>query len=92
MCDSKDQLAYALNAYYNDQKKAKDACSFKGQAKTQTATKNSNCSALASSPGSNSTGSSGSKDNGAAGTRGGALTLGGLCSTVALVSAGMLLL
>ncbi|KAJ6445227.1 1,3-beta-glucanosyltransferase [Purpureocillium lavendulum] len=57
MCASKDQLAYVLNAYYQNQNKASNACDFNGQAKTQTATKESNCKALASSPGSNGTGS-----------------------------------
>ena len=36
MCEPKAQLAHVLDAYYKSQKKAKDACDFKGSAKTQT--------------------------------------------------------
>ncbi|KAK3366170.1 Glucanosyltransferase-domain-containing protein [Lasiosphaeria ovina] len=32
MCNSTQQLGYVLDQYYNDQKKASDACSFQGQA------------------------------------------------------------
>ncbi|KAK8054486.1 hypothetical protein PG994_009553 [Apiospora phragmitis] len=31
-CNAKEQLGYVLNAYYKNQKGAKDACDFKGQA------------------------------------------------------------
>lgn len=49
MCNDQEKLAYVLDAYYNSQKKAKDACDFDGSAQVQTAGSDSSCSnALAS--------------------------------------------
>ncbi|KAF5663179.1 putative beta (1-3) glucanosyltransferase gel3p [Fusarium heterosporum] len=43
MCDNDAKLAYILDAYYNDQKKAADACDFKGLATTQKAKSEDTC-------------------------------------------------
>ncbi|KAJ4302031.1 hypothetical protein N0V88_002164 [Collariella sp. IMI 366227] len=45
MCDPEQQLGYVLNEYYNAQKQAKDACSFKGKATVTTPEDDSKCSA-----------------------------------------------
>lgn len=39
MCNVKDQLAFALDKYYSEQKKAATACSFSGSASTKATTK-----------------------------------------------------
>jgi hypothetical protein len=43
MCDNEAKLAYILDAYYKDQKKAADACDFKGKATTQKAQNEDSC-------------------------------------------------
>ncbi|KAM0244136.1 hypothetical protein ACHAP5_006519 [Fusarium lateritium] len=43
MCDNDAKLAYILDAYYQDQNKAADACDFKGKATTQKAESESSC-------------------------------------------------
>lgn len=92
MCADQDKLAFVLNAYYQKLNKASDACDFNGQAKTQAATKEGNCTAASTTP-KNST-----SDNfavmGAPLAR--AFALGevsvGLYLVVALVGAGMVAL
>ncbi|EFY92020.1 hypothetical protein J3458_019001 [Metarhizium acridum] len=44
MCSDEEKLAYVLDAYYNSQKKAKDACDFDGSAQTQSANSDASCS------------------------------------------------
>jgi hypothetical protein len=61
MCNSVDQLAYVLNAYYESQDKDSTACDFDGKAETQTASTGDNCTALAES--SNTTSDSSSSSN-----------------------------
>lgn len=60
MCNAKEQLDYAFNAYYQDQLnqgKGASACDFKGAATTQAAASPSgNCKALLSQAGSGGTG------------------------------------
>lgn len=58
MCDPKDQLSFALNAYYEGQKKASGACSFKGSAtlKQAAATAAPSCSPLIAQAGKDGTG------------------------------------
>ncbi|GJN76491.1 1,3-beta-glucanosyltransferase gas1 [Purpureocillium lilacinum] len=43
MCSDADKLNYVLDAYYSKLNKAKDACDFKGQATTQSPSKDSSC-------------------------------------------------
>ncbi|RGP63400.1 putative beta 1-3 glucanosyltransferase gel3p [Fusarium longipes] len=45
MCDNEAKLAYILDAYYQEQNKAADACDFKGKATTQKAQDQSSCKA-----------------------------------------------
>ncbi|TEA16957.1 1,3-beta-glucanosyltransferase [Colletotrichum sidae] len=55
MCDDEQKLAYVLDAYYKNQKKASTACDFDGQAQTGTPSSDSSCeSALASAAAANS--------------------------------------
>lgn len=58
MCAPKEQLAFALNAYYEGQKKASDACDFKGSAtvKKAASTTAANCASLMSQAGKDGTG------------------------------------
>ncbi|KND93684.1 1,3-beta-glucanosyltransferase gel4 [Tolypocladium ophioglossoides CBS 100239] len=49
MCADQDKLAFVLNAYYQSLNKAADACDFNGQAKTQAASSQGNCTTLATS-------------------------------------------
>jgi hypothetical protein len=44
MCNDQEKLAYVLDAYYTNQKKAKDACDFDGSAVLQSANTDSSCS------------------------------------------------
>jgi len=54
MCGSKEKLGYVLDQYYKQQKSAKDACGFDGQATLQSANSDSSCkSALASASSAN---------------------------------------
>jgi len=57
MCDSYHQLSFAMNGYYNDNKKAASACDFNGNATTQAASTASSCSSVLSAAGSAGTGS-----------------------------------
>ncbi|KAI1454223.1 carbohydrate-binding module family 43 protein [Annulohypoxylon moriforme] len=43
MCNAKDQLAHVLNAYYQNQNSAADACDFNGAAKVVSAKTDSSC-------------------------------------------------
>lgn len=58
MCQPKEQLAFALNAYYNSQKKAANACDFKGSAtiKQAAATTPAACDSLLKQAGDAGTG------------------------------------
>ncbi|KAF1976994.1 1,3-beta-glucanosyltransferase gel4 precursor [Bimuria novae-zelandiae CBS 107.79] len=58
MCTPKEQLAFALNAYYKSQNKAKDACDFKGSAtlKQAAATAAASCGTLLQQAGEDGTG------------------------------------
>ena len=58
MCAPKEQLAFALNAYYEGQNKAKDACGFKGSAtiKQAAATTAAGCGTLLAQAGKEGTG------------------------------------
>lgn len=57
MCGVKDQLAFALNKYYDEQDKDASACSFSGSAKTQATTKaTGTCSAQIKEAGTAGTG------------------------------------
>ena len=58
MCTPKEQLAFALNAYYKAQNEASDACGFKGAAtlKKPAATTAAACGALLKQAGSDGTG------------------------------------
>jgi hypothetical protein len=57
MCDAYQQLSFAMNSYYNDNKKAATACDFNGNATTQAASTASSCSSVLSAAGSAGTGS-----------------------------------
>lgn len=58
MCSSKQQLSWAMNAYYQAQNSAASACDFSSKASTQSATSaTGSCSSLISSIGSAGTGS-----------------------------------
>lgn len=63
MCNSVDQLAYVLNAYYESQNSDSSACDFDGKAETQTATTGTDCAALAKSGNTTSNSSSSSSDS-----------------------------
>ncbi|TQB70758.1 1,3-beta-glucanosyltransferase gas1 [Monascus purpureus] len=69
MCGAKEQLGYALNAYYEEQGKDASACNFKGSATTQVASASGGCSAVLSSASaavtasSTASGSAGSADS-----------------------------
>lgn len=58
MCAPKEQLAFALNAYYVGQNKASDACGFKGSAtiKAAASTTAASCSTLLAQAGEDGTG------------------------------------
>nr|ADO29924.1 hypothetical protein PP102 [Penicillium paxilli] len=57
MCDTKDQLAFALNKYYKEQNKRDSACSFAGSAMTKATTAaTGTCSAQIKEAGSAGTG------------------------------------
>ncbi|KAJ6130947.1 hypothetical protein N7523_001407 [Penicillium sp. IBT 18751x] len=57
MCPVKDQLAFALNKYYNEQDKAESACTFGGSASTKATTKaTGTCSAQIKEAGTAGTG------------------------------------
>lgn len=87
MCSSREQLAYVLDAYYRSTGSSADACDFKGQAATQTATGSaSRCVALAGA-----TGSAGAGDKALATVRTGALAQGvSLHIATALLAAGVI--
>lgn len=70
MCSAKEQLAFALNAYYEGQKKAKDACGFKGSAslKSAASTTATSCQTLMSQAGKDGTGTVSAGVAGATGT------------------------
>ena len=51
MCTGRQQLAFALDQYYQLQKKASDACGFDGQAKLQQGSADSTCSNLVKAAG-----------------------------------------
>lgn len=55
-CDSKQQLNFVLNLYYEENGLGSDACDFSGSASTQSATTASSCSAVLSSAGSSGLG------------------------------------
>ncbi|KAJ4348189.1 uncharacterized protein N0V89_009561 [Didymosphaeria variabile] len=86
MCKPKEQLAFALNAYYNAQKKASDACNFKGSAtlKKAAATTAASCESLLKQAGEAGTGTlsgaaalatGGSSKSGSQGAAAGGLTV-----------------
>lgn len=59
MCSAKQQLSFALNAYYEGQKKASNACGFKGSATIKQAAATSaagNCQSLMAQAGKDGTG------------------------------------
>jgi len=56
MCDSSSQLSFVMNQYYLNQNKASTACDFNGQAKTQSGSTSSSCSALLNQAGTAGTG------------------------------------
>lgn len=73
MCNAYQKLSFAINAYYNDNKKAASACDFNGDAKTVSASSGSNCSSVLSAAGTAGTGSvtavpTGSGGSGGSGT------------------------
>lgn len=57
MCTSYQQLSFAMNAYFMDNKKASSACDFSGNATTQAASTASSCSSILSAAGTAGTGS-----------------------------------
>ena len=65
MCGTKEQLAFALNSYYKEQKSASSACDFSGSATLASATASGSCSSVLSSA-SASGGGGGSGSSGAA--------------------------
>lgn len=42
-CDAKSKLTFVLDAYYKDQKNAKDACDFKGKAEVKSGSNDGSC-------------------------------------------------
>jgi len=56
MCTGRQQLAFALDQYYQLQKKASDACGFGGKAKLQQGSTSSSCSPLIKAAGTAGTG------------------------------------
>ena len=56
MCSASEQLSFAFDQYYQNQKKASTACDFNGNAKTQSGSKSSTCSALLNQAGTAGTG------------------------------------
>jgi hypothetical protein len=56
MCDSYSKLSFTFDQYYSSQNKASTACDFGGNAKTQTGSKSSSCSALLGQAGVSGTG------------------------------------
>jgi hypothetical protein len=70
MCAPKEKLSFALNAYYEGQKKAKDACDFKGSAtiKAAPSTTAANCQTLIAQAGKDGTGTVTAPANGASAT------------------------
>lgn len=65
MCGDEDKLAYVLNAYYKDQKKASTACDFDGKAKTQKASGDSCADSSSGSSGGNGSSSDDGDDSAA---------------------------
>jgi hypothetical protein len=56
MCNSYQQLSFAMDQYYKSQNKVATACDFSGQAKLQTGSTSSSCSSLLNQAGSAGTG------------------------------------
>ena len=56
MCSASQQLSFAFDQYYQNQKKASTACDFNGNAKTQSGSTSSSCSSLLSQAGTAGTG------------------------------------
>jgi hypothetical protein len=56
MCNSYQQLSFAMDQYYKNQNKVSTACDFSGQAKIQSGSTSSSCSSLLSQAGSAGTG------------------------------------
>jgi len=56
MCSTSQQLSFAFDQYYQSQKKVSTACSFGGNAKTQSGSTSSGCSSLLSQAGTAGTG------------------------------------
>jgi hypothetical protein len=56
MCLPYQQLSFAMNKYYTDQKSASSACDFSGNAKIQSGSTSSTCSALIAQAGTAGTG------------------------------------
>jgi hypothetical protein len=56
MCNAYQKLSFAMNAYYNNNKKAASACDFNGDAKVVSASPASSCSSVLSAAGSAGTG------------------------------------
>lgn len=71
MCGAKQQLAFALNAYYEGQKSASSACDFSGSATLTSATATGSCSSVLASASASASGSgsgSGSSSGSASGS------------------------
>ncbi|KAN0101893.1 carbohydrate-binding module family 43 protein [Hyaloscypha variabilis] len=56
MCNSYQQLSFAMDQYYKNQNKVSTACDFSGQAKIQSGSTSSSCSSVLSQAGSAGTG------------------------------------
>lgn len=70
MCNAYQKLSFAINAYYNNNKKAASACDFNGDAKTVSASSASNCSSVLSAAGTAGTGSVTAVPTGSGGSSG----------------------
>ncbi|KAF2835940.1 carbohydrate-binding module family 43 protein [Patellaria atrata CBS 101060] len=83
MCNPKQQLAFALNAYFQSQNRRQDACDFRGQAKTQRSSDASgNCERLMDQAGEDGTGTVTSAPTGTGAAAGSATSSGAAVGAV----------